>query len=104
MNTIPNATMNDAQQVFMAAVAHQIERMSKEELQALVAKVDVELQNENAALKKRVEQLEADKLKLLYEVACSKVTEKDFENFDPSKYTVPVEEMMSNARHRIMGS
>lgn len=93
--------LSDAHQILATAVAHQVERMSKEEVLALVAKGQVELQNENAALKKRVEQLEADKLKLLYEVERAQVTEKDFEGFDPSEYSVPVATMLKNAKRRL---
>ena len=116
MNTIPIPTLNDAQQMLVSAVAHQIERMSKEEVQALVTKANVELQAENAALKKRIdeldeksaenaqmiEKLEADKVRLYYEIAHLSFDQEEFEkNFDPSEYTVPVEDMLANARRQL---
>lgn len=116
MNTIPTPMLNDAQQILVSAVAHQIERMSKEEVQALVAKVHAELQAENDALKNRVsaldakamehaqliEKLEADKLRLYYKIADLSFDREEFEkNFDPNDYIVPVEDMLANARRRL---
>src|SRR5438128_1257355 len=44
MNTSATSPISqEVQQVLVSAVAHQIERMSKEELQALVAKVHLDL-------------------------------------------------------------
>jgi predicted nuclease with TOPRIM domain len=112
MNTIETpATPSAAQNVLASAVAHQIERMSKEELQALVAKAHLELQNENAALKQRVaqleeeagakakkiEKLEADKTKLHYKIARLEFDETEYDNFDPSEYTIPFEQTLAEA-------
>jgi predicted nuclease with TOPRIM domain len=105
-----------AQQILASAVAHQLERMSKEEVQAMVAKALLELQNENAALTKRIEQfetkaaedagviekLEADKVQLYYKIGRLSFDPEEWEKtFDPSEYTVPVEEMLANARQRL---
>jgi hypothetical protein len=106
MNTLESAALqSDAQHILASAVAHQVERMSKDELQTLVANAHVELQNENAVLKERIKQLEeknaeleAENLRLLYRISRSLFDEKDYENFDPSEYTVPVEEMLAEAR------
>jgi hypothetical protein len=87
--------LNDAQQILASALAHQVERMSKEEVQALVAKGQLELQNENAALKRRIEELEAENTRLAWNFSRSLFNEKDWENFDPSEYTVPMEEMLA---------
>ncbi len=87
--------LSDAHQILATAVAHQVERMSKEEVQALVAKGQLELQNENAALKKRIEQLEAENTLLAWKFSRSLFNEKEYENFDPSQYSVPKEEVLA---------
>ncbi len=118
MNTIdPTPIPNAAQNVLASAVAHQIERMSKEDLQALVAKAHLELQNEVAALKqriaqlegeaganaKKIEKLEADKTKLHYKIGRLEFDEKEYENFDPSEYTVPFEQTLAEAKKLLDG-
>ena len=92
---VSTPVLNDAQQILASAVAHQVERMSMEEVQALVAKDQLELQSENAALKKRIEELEAENNRLAWNFSRSLFNEKDYENFDPSEYTVPVEEVLA---------
>jgi cell division protein FtsB len=96
MNTNESVPVQcDVHQILASAVAHQVERMSKEEVQALVAKSQLELQDENAALKKRIEQLEAENSRLAWQFSRSLFNEKDYETFDPSQYTVPVEEVLA---------
>jgi predicted nuclease with TOPRIM domain len=109
MNTIESTpTQVAAQQTLVSAVAHHIEQMSKDELETLAAKALGDLQAENAALRKRIQQLEQDKAKLeadnerlLYKISRSLFDEKDYENFDTNDYSVPVEEMLANARKRL---
>jgi predicted nuclease with TOPRIM domain len=117
MTTIaPTQPVTDAYQVLASAVAHQVERMSKDEVQTLLAKAMAEIQKENAVLKTRIEQLEAkaveyaqtinkleaDKVRLYYKIAHLSFDPEEFERtFDPSEYTVPVEQMMANARRRL---
>jgi len=103
MNTIPSAPLaSDPQRILATAIAHRIEHMTKEELQALLAKTQVELQNENAALQARIKQMEEEKtqleaqnLRLMYRISRSLFDEKDWENFDPSEYTFSVEDLMA---------
>ena len=103
MNAIPVPT--DAHQILAAAVAHRIEHMSRDELQALVAKAHGDLQGENAALRQRVTQLEGENakldahvLRLMYRISRSLFDEKDYENFDPSEYTVSMEELFAEVK------
>jgi predicted nuclease with TOPRIM domain len=106
MNTIsPTLPAIDAQQILATAVAHRIEHMTKEELQTLLAKAHVDLQNENAALQQRIKQLEEEKaeleaqyLRLAYKYSRSLFNEKDWENFDPSEYSGSAEELIAMVR------
>ena len=103
MNTISSVpTAIDPQQILATAVAHRIEHMTKEEMQALMAKAHVDLQSENAALQQRVAQLEEEKVKLdaqverlMYRISRSLFNEKDWENFDPSDYSGSAEELLA---------
>ena len=91
-STVP---LTNAGQAVVSAVARQIERMSKEEVQALVAKALLDLQTENAALKARIEELEKENTRLLWQWSRALFRESDYENFDPSEYTVPAEEVLA---------
>jgi hypothetical protein len=109
MNAIESTpTQIAAQQTLVSAVVHHIEHMSKDELQTLAEKALGDLQAENAALQERVQQLErhkarleAENERLLYKISHSLFDETDYENFNPSDYSVPVEEMLANARKRL---
>jgi hypothetical protein len=102
---MPAQPHNDAHQELVSAVARQVELMSKEEVQALLAKATVELQNENSALKKQIEKLEADKVRLYYQVGRLSFDPEEWEKtFDPRDYTVPAEEMLAEARKLVQGS
>src|SRR5437763_715589 len=112
MNSNPTIPIvSDAQQVLASAVARQIERLSKEEVQALVATADLALQKENAALRQRILELEADLARLqhmqaeyqrtVYKLTRDFVTEKDWENFDPGEYTISAEELLANGRKHL---
>ena len=109
MNTSPSIpVVYDAQQVLAAAVAHRVEHMSQDELQALIAKAHGELKHENSTLHERIKDLEEEKAalesqneRLLYKLSRSLFDEKDYEGFDPSEYTVPWEEMLADARQRL---
>ena len=102
-----------AQRALASAVPHEIERMSKEEVQTLVRKATVELHDENAALKKRIEQLEAaeaeqrqsiekleaDKVRLFYQIGRLSFDPEEWERtFDPNEYTVSAAEMLAAVR------
>src|ERR1043165_3934328 len=110
MNTIePTPLPNNAQQVLATALAHRVERMSKEELEQLAAEAQLALQTEIADLRKRLQQAEqeaaqhrqtiekrdAEILRLQYQISRSFFSEKDWENFDPSEYTIPFEETLA---------
>jgi hypothetical protein len=96
MNTLQTApALNDAQQVLASAIAHHVETMTKDELQALTTRAHLELQSENAELKKRIKELEDDYNKLALQYSRSLFDEKDYENFDPSQFTVPAEELLA---------
>ena len=64
-------------------------------MQALVAKALLEVQNENAVLKLRIQELEEANTKLMWQWSRSLFNEKDYENFDPSEYTVPAAEVLA---------
>ena len=65
----------------------------------------------NSIRRERIIQLEAETARLqqtlaehqraVYKLTCDLVTEKDWENFDPSEYTVSAEEMLANGRKRL---
>jgi predicted nuclease with TOPRIM domain len=98
----PILPASDPQQILATAVGHRIEHMTKDELQTLLAKAQVDLQNENAALQQRIKQLEEEKaqleaqyLRLGYKYSRSLFHEKDWENFDPSEYSGSAEELLA---------
>jgi len=103
MNTMsPTLPAIDPQQILATAVAHRIEHMTKDELQSLLAKAQVDLQNENVALQQRIKQLEEEKtqleaqyLRLGYKYSRSQFNEKDWENFDPSEYSGSAAELLA---------
>jgi hypothetical protein len=113
MNTNPQ----DVQQILIAAIAHQIEHMSKEDLQAVINKALLELQGENARLKERVweleevaarnaqlvEKLEAEKTKLHYKIARLEFDPEEWENFDFSECTIPFEQSLAEAKKLLEG-
>lgn len=110
MNTIPT-TPNpiEAQNVLAAAVAHQIERMSKEEVQALVNKAPN--LKEIAALKERIAALEAkaaereEYIKMLCRyIGKLEIQPEEWEkNFDPSQCTIPMEQTLAEAEKLLEG-
>jgi hypothetical protein len=111
MNTAPSTPpTSDAQQFLFSAIARQIAAMSKEEVQALVTKAQVELEKENAALKERVAKLEAEGterekyIKMLCRyIGKLEVDPEDWENFDPSECTIPMEQTLADAEKLLEG-
>ena len=69
MNMIESTSApNAAYQVLATAVALQVERMSQEELQALVEKAGADLRAENKSLRDRIAQLEKENTRLLHTI------------------------------------
>ena len=96
MSTIPPAGLPlDAQQRLASAVAHRIETMSKEEIQAVVERAEADALAENAVLRQRGKELEAEKLRLLYQISRRFFDPKDYEDFNPSEYGGSAEELLS---------
>ena len=105
MSTLPTLQpQGEAQQLLASAVARRIEHMSDDELRILLANADADLRAENASLRQRVRQLEADAANLLaenerlmYKISRSLFKPEDYENFDPREHTVPFQEMIADA-------
>lgn len=110
MNTF-QSTPIEAQSVLAAAVAHQIERMSKEEVQALVNRAPIELEKEIAALKERVVALEAKAAEReeYIRMLCRYIGKLELDpeelerTFDPSEYTIPIEQTFAEIEKLLEG-
>lgn len=109
MSTISSSFPGDVEKVIATAVAHQIERMTKEEVQALVEQARLDFQSENEALKRRIVQLEqdaadkerekqqlaAERDRLAWELSRRLFDEKEWDNFDPSQFHVTKQETLA---------
>ena len=49
-------------------------------------------------MRERIEKLEAEKVRLYYKIARLEFNEKDWEDFDPSEYTVPFADMLDDMK------
>ena len=116
MNTAESTVApTDARQSVASGIASYVEHLNHHEMNALVAREKLALANEIVALNARIaamrmeparnaaeiEKLEARKVRLHYQVGRLSNNKEEWDKFDPAEYTVPIEEMLENARKRL---
>ena len=74
---------------------------TRDELDSLRLRI-CQMEEELAQSQQCIVDLRAQYERLILRVSRSLFAEKDYENFDPSEYTVPVEEMLADARKSLL--